>query len=179
MRARALAGSVVASAAIVSLGWQIGAAHVAAESAATGSAVTGSGAATGSGTSTGSTGTTTTPSSSASPSASATPSSSASSSAGTAKSSVSGTFDGTTAETQYGPVQVSIVVASGKITDVKALQLTDQGGRSVEISNDAAPVLRTEALSAQSAKIQSVSGATFTSEGYITSLQSAIDKAGL
>ncbi len=76
-------------------------------------------------------------------------------------------------------MQVAIVVANGKITDVTALQLTNQGGRSVEISNYAAPTLRSETLSAQSAKIQSVSGATYTSEGYITSLQSAIDKAGL
>ncbi|MCU1530287.1 MAG: FMN-binding protein [Frondihabitans sp.] len=90
-----------------------------------------------------------------------------------------GDVPGTTAQTQYGPVQVEIVVSAGKITDVKALQVTDQGGRSVEISNYATPILRTEAISAQSANIQSVSGATFTSEGYITSLQSAINKAGL
>ncbi len=76
-------------------------------------------------------------------------------------------------------MQVQITVANGKITDVTALQLTDQGGRSVQISAQAAPILRQEALQAQSAKIQSVSGATFTSEGYTTSLQSAIDKAGL
>ncbi|BDZ48567.1 hypothetical protein GCM10025867_08080 [Frondihabitans sucicola] len=92
---------------------------------------------------------------------------------------MSGTFDGTTAQTQFGPVQVEIVVSAGKITDVKALQLTDQGGRSVEISNYAAPIPRTEALSAQSANIQSVSGATYTSQGYTTSLQAALDKSGL
>jgi uncharacterized protein with FMN-binding domain len=71
------------------------------------------------------------------------------------------------------------VVSAGTITDVKALQLTNQDGRSIQISNYAAPVLRTEALSAQSADIQSVSGATYTSEGYVTSLQAALDKAGL
>lgn len=76
-------------------------------------------------------------------------------------------------------MQVEIIVSSGKITDVKALKLTDQGGRSVQISNYAAPILRTEALKAQSAKIDSVSGATYTSDGYATSLQSAVDKAGL
>lgn len=94
-------------------------------------------------------------------------------------STTSGTFAGDTTQTQYGPVQVQITVANGKITDVTALQLTDQGGRSVQISQQAAPILRQEALQAQSAQIQSVSGATFTSEGYTTSLQSAIDKAGL
>jgi uncharacterized protein with FMN-binding domain len=92
---------------------------------------------------------------------------------------VSGTFDGETVETRFGPVQVEIVVADGRITDVEALQLTDQDGRSVAISQSAAPVLRQEALAAQSADIQGVSGATYTSEGYTTSLQSAIDKAGL
>lgn len=92
---------------------------------------------------------------------------------------MSGTFDGATTQTQFGPVQVEIVVSSGKITDVKALQLTNDGGRSVQISNQAAPILRSEALTAQSASIQSVSGATYTSQGYMTSLQSAIDQAGL
>jgi uncharacterized protein with FMN-binding domain len=76
-------------------------------------------------------------------------------------------------------VQVEIVVSSGKITDVKALQLTNEGGRSVQISNYAAPILRKEALAAQSAKISSVGGATYTSEGYVSSLQSALDKANL
>lgn len=76
-------------------------------------------------------------------------------------------------------MQVEIVVANGKITDVKALQLTNQGGRSVQISNYAAPILRKEALAAQSAKISSVGGATYTSDGYAQSLQSALDKAHL
>lgn len=110
------------------------------------------------------------------PSASSTPSSSATK---TASAGVSGTFTGTTEETRYGPMQVEIVVSNGRITDVKALQLTNQDPRSVQISESAAPILREEALSAQSAKIDSVSGATYTSEGYISSLQSAIDKAGL
>ncbi len=71
------------------------------------------------------------------------------------------------------------MVKAGRITDVKPLQLTNQGGRSVAISAGAVPILRTEALHAQSAKIDAVSGATYTSEGYRTSLQSAIDKAHL
>ena len=76
-------------------------------------------------------------------------------------------------------MQVAIVVQAGRITDVKALQTTNQGGRSVAISAAAVPVLRREALRAQSAKIAAVSGASYTSRGYTTSLQSAIDKAGL
>jgi uncharacterized protein with FMN-binding domain len=70
-------------------------------------------------------------------------------------------------------------VSKGTITDVKALQLTNRGGRSVQISNYAAPILRKEALAAQSANISSVGGATYTSDGYVTSLQSALDKAKL
>jgi uncharacterized protein with FMN-binding domain len=179
MRTRAVAGGVVASAAILTLGWQIGSAQVTAShvatAPATGSTGSGSSGSSGSGSA-----------ASPSPSASGMTGSSGTGSSGTgssgstkAKSSVNGTFDGTTAETQYGPMQVAIVVSAGKITDVKALQLTDEGGRSAEISNYAAPILRTETLSAQSASIQSVSGATFTSQGYISSLQSALDKAGL
>jgi uncharacterized protein with FMN-binding domain len=88
-----------------------------------------------------------------------------------------GTYTGTTEQTRYGPVQVSLTVAGGKITDVKALQLTNAEQRSVEISNQAAPILRSEVLAAQSANVATVSGATFTTEGYLTSLQSALDQA--
>jgi uncharacterized protein with FMN-binding domain len=76
-------------------------------------------------------------------------------------------------------VQVKLVVAAGKITDVVAVHLTDQGGRSVQLSNRAAPILRSEVLKAQSAKVASVSGATYTTDAYLLSVQSAIDKAGL
>lgn len=88
-----------------------------------------------------------------------------------------GTYSGTVEETRYGPVQVEVTVSGGKITDVKALQLTDAEQRSIEISNQAAPILRSEVLAAQSASVATVSGATFTTEGYLTSLQSALDKA--
>jgi uncharacterized protein with FMN-binding domain len=103
-----------------------------------------------------------------------------SSSSGTAAPSTklaNGTYQGTTEQTRYGPVQVEIVVSGGKITDVKALQLTNAEQRSIEISNEAAPILRSEILKAQSASVATVSGATFTTEGYLTSLQSALDKA--
>lgn len=91
----------------------------------------------------------------------------------------SGTFTGSVEGTRFGDVQVQISVANGSITDVTALHLTDADGRSVRISNRAAPVLRQEVLSAQSAVVQMVSGATYTSEAYLASLQSAIDQAGL
>lgn len=81
--------------------------------------------------------------------------------------------------TRFGSVQVEIVVASGKITDVVAVHLTDDGGRSVQISAQAAPILRSEVLQSQSANVSTVGGATYTSEAYLTSLQSAIDQAKL
>lgn len=89
-----------------------------------------------------------------------------------------GTFLGGSASTPYGSVQVQVAISHGSLTDVTAVHLTDADGRSVQISNRAAPVLREEVLSAQSARVQMVSGATYTSEGYLTSLQSALDQAG-
>lgn len=177
MRARVVAGGVVSSIAVLVIGWQLGGQPAvtapAQQSTTSGSGTTG----TGTGTSgSGSTGTSGSGSTGTSGSGSTGTGTSGNAAGG---SSASGTFAGDTAQTQYGPVQVQITVANGKITDVTALQLTDQGGRSVQISQQAAPILRQEALQAQSAQIQSVSGATYTSEGYTTSLQSAIDKAGL
>lgn len=87
------------------------------------------------------------------------------------------TVDGDDVSTQYGDVQVQVTVRSGRITDVKGLLLPNDRPRSVEISQQAEPILRTEALQAQSAQIDIVSGASFTSEGYAQSLQSALDKA--
>ncbi len=138
MRTRATLGGILASAAVLVIGWQLG------SSAASVPGSAGSGATSGT------------------------------ASAGTLK---DGTYDGAVEQTRFGNVQVQIVVASGSITDVKALQLTDQGGRSVQISNYAAPILRAEVLKAQSTNVSSVSGATYTTQGYLQSLQSAIDKA--
>jgi uncharacterized protein with FMN-binding domain len=88
----------------------------------------------------------------------------------------SGTFTGSVVSEPFGEVQVQITMAAGKITAVTALQLPTHG-RSGFISQDAEPILRGEALSAQSAKIDTVSGATYTSDAYAQSLQSAIDQA--
>ena len=82
-------------------------------------------------------------------------------------------------QTRFGPVQVQITVANGKITDVTALQLTNTDGKSIQISNRAAPLLKSKVLAAQSADVQTVSGATITSDAYLTSLQAAIDAANL
>ena len=89
----------------------------------------------------------------------------------------SGRFAGTVVRTRYGPVQVEAVLAAGKLTDVVVLQETD-GGRSRDIDTFALPILRTEALKAQGADIDVVSGATYTSAGYARSLQAALDASG-
>lgn len=88
-------------------------------------------------------------------------------------------YTGATAQTRWGPVQVRITVSGGKLTAVDVVQVPSGNGRDVEINDYAVPVLTQEALTAQSAKIDSVSGATVTSDGYTSSLQSALDQAGL
>lgn len=89
-----------------------------------------------------------------------------------------GTFTGSAAQTRYGPMQVEVTVSGGTITAVTVVQATDREGRSAQISAEADPILTSEVLKAQSADVQMVSGATYTSEGYLQSLQSALDQAG-
>lgn len=89
------------------------------------------------------------------------------------------TYDGGTAQTQWGPVQVRITVQGGKITDARAVVYPSGNGRDYEINSYALPILNQEAVQAQSANIDMVSGATVTSGGYQQSLQSAIDQAHL
>lgn len=91
----------------------------------------------------------------------------------------SGTATGSVAQTRWGPVQVKITVSNGKITDVRAVQVPDGNHRDQEINDYAVPILHQEALAAQSAQIDTVSGATVTSDGYRESLQSALDAAHL
>ena len=88
-----------------------------------------------------------------------------------------GTYTGATATNRWGPVQVQITVASGQITQVVAVQTPSDDRKSVSINARATPTLATEVLSAQSAVINTVSGATYTSKSYRASLQSAIDLA--
>jgi uncharacterized protein with FMN-binding domain len=92
---------------------------------------------------------------------------------------ISGTFDGNTAQTRWGPVQVRIVVKDGKIVDASALQAPSGDRRSADISRQAIPYLVQETLAAQSAQISGVGGASYTSNGWYQSLQSALKKAGL
>ncbi|MCE4027616.1 FMN-binding protein [Microbacterium sp. Au-Mic1] len=88
-----------------------------------------------------------------------------------------GTFTGQAADTRYGAVQVAITVSGGQITDVSVPQYPNTERRDEEINAQAIPILVSETKSAQSAQIDMVSGATFTSDGYTQSLQSAIDQA--
>jgi uncharacterized protein with FMN-binding domain len=86
--------------------------------------------------------------------------------------------DGDSIDTRWGPVQVEVTVAGGKITDVQPLAVPYDRGKSQEINDYAVPILRQEIIDAQSAQIDTVSGATYTSDGYRNSLQSALDRIG-
>jgi uncharacterized protein with FMN-binding domain len=88
-----------------------------------------------------------------------------------------GSYTGQDYPNQFGDVQVKVIVAGGRITDVQALQLPSDRARSAEISQAAGPLLHDEALQAQSAQIDLLSGATYTSDSYQQSLQSALDHA--
>lgn len=91
----------------------------------------------------------------------------------------SGTFTGQDVPNRFGDVQVQVTVANGRITDIKALQLPSDRARSAYISQVAGPLLRNEGLRAQSARIDIVSGATYTSESYAQSMESALQQAHL
>ncbi|WP_031486745.1 FMN-binding protein [Streptomyces bicolor] len=100
----------------------------------------------------------------------------AASAQGGAQAAGTGTVTGDAAQTQYGAVQVRLTLSNGKITQAEAVQ-APKGGQSDQITANAVPKLNQAAVAAQSADIDSVSGATYTSTGYKKSLQSAIDKA--
>jgi uncharacterized protein with FMN-binding domain len=100
--------------------------------------------------------------------------SSGGSSSGTLK---DGTFTGQSTDTRWGPVQVRITISGGRITNAEAIDYPMNNGRDQQINQYAIPQLQNETLQAQSAQIDMVSGATYTSQGYTSSLQSAIDQA--
>ncbi|TMR41019.1 FMN-binding protein [Actinomadura geliboluensis] len=96
---------------------------------------------------------------------------------GIAAAAANGTYRGQSVDTEYGPVQVEITMSKGHLTAVRVLRAPSSNGRDREIAAMALPRLTEEALTAGNARIDAVSGATYTSEGYITSLQSALDQA--
>lgn len=147
MSTRATLAAALASVGVLAIGWQVG---------------TASGQTVASGTSSNTTTTTTRP----------TGTTSAASSAGLKD----GTFTGTTSSNRFGSVTVTATVSGGSITGVSAR--TQAGdNHSAQINSRAVPVLKSEVLAAQSAEVATVSGATYTSESYLTSLQSALDQA--
>ncbi|MFD0400859.1 FMN-binding protein [Kitasatospora sp. NPDC127121] len=85
---------------------------------------------------------------------------------------------GDAVNTRYGPVQVEVTLAGSRITAVDVVKYPTEDRRDREINSSALPLLNQEAIAAQSAGIDVVSGATFTSDGYVRSLQSALDRAG-
>ena len=89
------------------------------------------------------------------------------------------TVTGDSINTRWGPVQVQITVTNGKITAAQAVQAPQNNPRDQQINSYAIPMLNQEAIKASSATIDMVSGATYTSTGYIASLQSAVNKAGI
>jgi len=90
-----------------------------------------------------------------------------------------GTYTGAPVTTKYGTVQVAIGVKAGRLSAVKVLKAPSGDGRSREIAAHALPRLTQEALNVHSARIDAVSGASYTSAGYVRSLQSALDEAGV
>ena len=110
---------------------------------------------------------------------SAPPSDSSSSSGSGSSSGSSTSVTGQTAQTRWGPVQVQLEVSGSTITNVTILQYPDSNGRDVEIANYALPQLIQDTLDSQGQSVSMVSGATYTSQGYLQSLQSALDQAGL
>lgn len=89
------------------------------------------------------------------------------------------TYDGAAASTRYGNVQVRITVTDQAVTAAEAIDYPHQNGTDRQINAYAIPILNQDAVAAQSANIQMVSGASFTSGGYVQSLQDALDQAGL
>lgn len=119
----------------------------------------------------------TSPSASASPSASSSAAAAPTQAAPASSGLADGTFTGSSVNTRFGPVQVQITVSGGSVTDVQVPVYPSENGRDQQINSRALPVLVKETLDAQSADIDMVSGATYTSTGYLKSLQSALDEA--
>jgi len=107
----------------------------------------------------------------------AAPSTTAGTASAPSASAAAGTVDGAVEANKYGNVQVEVTFANGAISSVNVLQSPNRDGKSVNINNRAVPTLNSEAVTAQSANVHTVSGATYTSDSYAKSLQSAIDTA--
>lgn len=88
-----------------------------------------------------------------------------------------GTYTGNATDAYYGNIQVQATIQNGKITDVQFLQSPSDRGESIQINAQAMPLLKQEAMQVQNANVDVVSGATDSSQAFVQSLQSALDKA--
>lgn len=149
MSTRSKAAAALASAGILLAGWNVGTANGKTLTTST-SAGTGTGTTVAAGTNAGTT------------------------SSGT--SGATGTFTGTTESDRFGTITVTVTLANGKITDV-TYKTTVGDNHSAQIEARAIPTLKAAVLAANSADVSTVSGATYTSDKYLSSLQSALDKA--
>lgn len=165
MRAGSAFLAGVGSAAIVAIGWQAGVGTLMTALPQSQASASGSSAAS-------------TSTSGSTNSATTDASSSAATTAPVASGPADGTYDGSVVNTRFGTIQVQAVISGGQITDVIAVKLTDADRKSIQISQQVAPMLRSEVLTAQSAKVANISGGTYTTQGYLQSLQSALDAAG-
>lgn len=104
---------------------------------------------------------------------------SSSSASSTSKAATAKVYTGSSIDTQYGPVQVQVTVTNGQLTKAQAVTYPTQSPRDQQINSVAVPILDQEATSAKSAQIDMVSGATYTSQAYVQSLQSALDAANV
>lgn len=159
MSSRAKAAAALASLGILGLGWST--------ATADGHAVPASGQTTATGTTT--SGTTATGSRTSGTSTDGTE---------TSGTYADGTYTGTAARHRYGSVTVTVTVSGGRITDVSEQVVSDGDRKSNQINARAVPVVRSAVLAANSADVATVSGATYTTQAYLTSLQSALDQAG-
>lgn len=164
MKTRNTVLTALASAAVLGAGWTLGTAHGA--TTHTAQAVTNEATSSGEATKA-------SPGSSASTAPTGAPSASGTTSTAAG---ASGTFTGATSANRYGSVTVTVTMTGGTISDVQAAYVADDH-HSRGIVERALPTLRSAVLAAQSANIDTVGGATYTSESYLSSLQSALDQA--
>lgn len=182
MSTRAKVAAAIASAGVLGAGWAIGTANGATSS---GSAATGT-TASGTATSAAPTSAGATPTAGTSTAKATTGTSTASAAASSAKSSATtsgngsysdGTYAGTTVTHQYGSVSVTVTISGGKITDVSSQVVSDGDRKSDQINSRAVPQVKAAVLAANSANVSTISGATYTTKAYLSSLQSALAKA--
>ncbi len=120
---------------------------------------------------------TSTPATTETPGTTSTPGATSTSTSTSSSSYKNGTYTGNVADAQWGVVQIQVVIQNGTITGVQFLQYPNERNRSVEINGYADPILVNEAIQAQSAKVDMVSGATDTSNAFIQSLSNALSQA--